>query len=187
MEKISLDKNFFIPMPVALIGSIYKDKANFMTAGWVSRVNANPPQIGIGIHQSHATVEGIETNKTFSICFPNRELLVKADYCGIASAKKADKSKLFEVFYGNLKTAPMIQEAPICLECNLVHTHKGPSNFFFIGEIQGFYAEKSLLVDGKVSPKAMDYLFLTMPDNNYWSLGESVGKAWNMGKQHQVQ
>lgn len=47
MEKVQLDKNFFIPMPVTLIGSMYKGKPNFMAAGWVSRVNANPPQIGI--------------------------------------------------------------------------------------------------------------------------------------------
>ncbi len=186
MEKVQLDKNFFIPMPVTLIGCMYKDKPNFMTAGWVSRVNANPPQIGIGIHQSHATIEGIEEKKSFSICFPDRKMLAKTDYCGIASGKKTDKSKVFEVFYGNLKTAPMIQEAPLCLECNLVHTYKGPTNYFFIGEIQGVYAEKSLLENGKVSPKAMDFLFLTMPDNNYWALGESVGKAWNMGKQYQA-
>lgn len=186
MEKVQLDKNFFIPMPVTLIGSMYKGKPNFMAAGWVSRVNANPPQIGIGIHQSHATIEGIEENKTFSICFPNKDLLVKADYVGIASAKKTDKSHVFDVFYGNIKTAPMIQEAPLCIECNLVHTYKGPTNTFFIGEIQGVHAEKSLLQDGKISPKAMDYLFLTMPDNNYWSLGESVGKAWSIGKQYKA-
>jgi hypothetical protein len=65
-----------------------------------------------------------------------------------------------------------------------VYTHKGPTNFFFIGEIQGVYAEKELLENGKISPKNMDFLFLTMTDNTYWTLGEPLGKAWNTGKDY---
>ena len=30
--------------------------------------------------------------------------------------------------------------------------------------------------------KKIDPFLLTMPDNTYWSLGESIGKAWNAGK-----
>ena len=30
----------------------------------------------------------------------------KVDYCGLVSGRKDDKAKLFQVFYGDLKTAP---------------------------------------------------------------------------------
>jgi flavin reductase (DIM6/NTAB) family NADH-FMN oxidoreductase RutF len=46
MNNIKIDNNVFIPMPVTLVGCLLKGRANFMTAGWVSRVNANPPWIG---------------------------------------------------------------------------------------------------------------------------------------------
>jgi flavin reductase (DIM6/NTAB) family NADH-FMN oxidoreductase RutF len=183
MDKVKIDNNVFIPMPVTLIGCLLKGKANFMTAGWVSRVNANPPHIGIGIHRSHATTEGIIENNTFSVCFPDRTTILQVDYCGIVSGKDTDKSKLFTPFYGELKTAPMIEEASLNLECSLVQTIDGASNYFFIGEIKGAYTSPECHENGRINPKKADYLLLTMPDNTYWTLGESIGQAWQIGRQ----
>ncbi len=182
MNQVELDNNVFIPMPVTLVGCLFKGKANFMAAGWVSRVNANPPQIGIGIGRPHATPDGIMENRTFSVCFPNRSILVSADYCGLVSGRNVDKSSLFTLFYGDLKTAPMIEEASLNLECSLVQTVEGTTNHFFIGEIKGVYAHPKCLEKGRIDPKKADYLILTMPDNTYWSLGEPVGRAWSEGK-----
>jgi flavin reductase (DIM6/NTAB) family NADH-FMN oxidoreductase RutF len=183
MNQVKIDRNVFIPMPVTLVGSLLKGKANFMAAGWVSRVNRNPPWIGVGINRSHATPDGIIGHNSFSICFPRREKLLQTDYCGIVSGKNVDKSGLFTVFYGDLKTAPMIEEASLNLECSLVRTIEGPSNYFFIGEIQGAYASPECLENGRVNPKEAGFLLLTMPDNTYWSLGESIGHAWHIGKE----
>lgn len=183
MENVRIDRNVFIPMPVTLVGCLLRGKANFMAAGWVSRVNADPPWIGIGIHRSHATAEGIFENKTFSVCFPTRASIVQTDYCGMVSGKKADKSSLFTLFSGDLKTAPMIDGAPLNLECSLVQTIEGPSNYFFIGEIKGAYASQACLEGGRVNPAKAGFLLLTMPDNTYWSLGEPAGRAWEIGRQ----
>ena len=183
MNQVKIDNNVFIPMPVTLVGCLLKGKANFMAAGWVSRVNANPPWIGIGINRSHATPGGIIENDSFSVCFPSRANIIQTDYCGIVSGENVDKSSLFTLFYGDLKTAPMINEASLNLECSLVQTIEGPSNFFFIGEIKGAYASSPCLENGKLNPGKSDFLVLTMPDNTYWSLGEAVGQAWHIGKQ----
>ena len=48
------------------------------------------------------------------------DLLEKNDYCGLVSGEKTDKSHVFDVFYGSLKTAPMIKECPVNLECQLI-------------------------------------------------------------------
>jgi flavin reductase (DIM6/NTAB) family NADH-FMN oxidoreductase RutF len=100
----------------------------------------------------------------------------------MASGKKVDKGGLFEVFYGKLRTAPMIEECPLCMECKLVQTIEFPTNTLFIGEIIGSYAEERCLTDGKPDIKKMDPLLLTMPDNRYWRVGEYAGKAWGSGK-----
>lgn len=182
MSKIKLGNNIFIPMPVTLVGTVIQGKANFMAVGWVTRVNAKPPKIGIGINKSHATPGGIIANKSFSVCLPNRSLIEKTDYCGIVSGMSTDKSKVFHVFYGNIGSAPLIEECPLCLECDLVETMEGESNYFFIGEIRGAYAEDSCVRDGKIDPIEANYLILTMPDNTYWSLGQKMGDAWKIGK-----
>jgi flavin reductase (DIM6/NTAB) family NADH-FMN oxidoreductase RutF len=185
MSKSRIGNNVFFPMPVTLVGTMVQGRANFMTVAWVSRVNAQPPEVGIGINKTHTTTQGILANKTFSVCFPNRELLVKTDYCGITSGKSVDKSNLFTVFYGDIPSAPMIEECPLCLECELTETVEGKSNYFFIGEIKGAFVDDTCAPEGTIDPVLADYLLLTMPDKHYWSMGEKLGEAWKEGKKYQ--
>ena len=101
-----LGHNFFIPMPVVLVGTQVMGKDNFMTVGWCARANANPPMIACGIGNHHYTPKGIMENKTFSVNIPSSDLIEKTDYCGIVSGEKTDKSKVFEVFYGRSRPPP---------------------------------------------------------------------------------
>jgi len=182
MKKIRVDNNTFIPMPVTLVGALVDGKPNFMAVGWVSRVNAAPPYIAAGIYKSHHTPAGIEQNRAFSVNFPGTDQLVETDYCGIVSGRKTDKSKIFDLFYGELKTAPMIVECPLCLECRLVDVHELPTNKLFIGEIVASYAEERYLTNGQPDYKKMNAMILTMPDNKYWTIGTLAGDAWSSGK-----
>jgi len=181
MEKQQIQNNFFIPMPVVLVGTRVNGKDNFMTVGWVARANANPPMIVCGIGNSHYTPKGITETKTFSVNLPSSDLLEKTDFCGLVSGEKADKSRVFDVFYGSLKTAPMIRECPVSLECRLVQTIPLPTNSLYIGEIAGAYADGRVIKDGKPDFPEIDPLFLTMPDNRYWTLGRYAGDAWSAG------
>ena len=75
--------------------------------------------IVLGNH--HHTNIGIKENNAFSLCLPSEDMVVVTDYCGIKSGKKTDKSKLFDLFYGELKAAPMIETCPLSVECKLVN------------------------------------------------------------------
>jgi flavin reductase (DIM6/NTAB) family NADH-FMN oxidoreductase RutF len=169
-------------MPVTLLGTQVNAKPNFMALGWLTRVNANPPMIGVGVGKHHYTCSGIAETKTFSINFPSSEMIEVTDYCGIVSGEKVDKGSLFEIFYRKLKTAPMIEECKLCMECQLIQTIEFPTNTFFIGEIIGAYAREECLSEGRPDIKKMDPLLLTMPDNSYWKVGDYAGKAWGSGK-----
>ena len=182
MEKTQIGTNFFIPMPVVLVGTQVSGRANFMTVGWCARVNGNPPMIACGINSNHFTPKGIAGTKTFSVNIPSADLLEKTDYCGLVSGAKTDKSGVFDLFYGSLKTAPMIRECPVTLECRLVQAITLPTHMLFIGEIAGAYADARVMKDGKPDFPVIDPLFLTMPDNRYWTLGKYTGDAWSAGK-----
>ena len=173
---------FAYPVPVVLVGTQANGKANFMAEGWVSRANISPPLITIAMGKVHYTPQHIIKNGTFSICTPTADQLEKVDYCGLASGKNADKSEVFEVFYGNLKTAPMIKDCPVCMECKLVQTVELPTHYLFIGEIIASYAEENYLSGGVPDMQKINPLLLTMPDNHYWTLGPQAGKAWHDGK-----
>lgn len=169
-------------MPVTLLGVNVGGKPNFMALGWLSRVNANPPMIGCGVGKHHFTNKGMVENKTFSINIPSAGMMAKTDYCGLVSGKNKDKSGLFDIFYGDLMSAPMINECPLALECRLVNTVENPSNNFYIGEIVASYTEEKYLTGGHPDIKKINPLLLTMPDNRYWGVGGYFGDAWKAGK-----
>jgi flavin reductase (DIM6/NTAB) family NADH-FMN oxidoreductase RutF len=184
MPKMNIGtQTFLYPMPVVLVGTLVNDKVNFMTVGWVSRLNYQPPLIAIAINKAHHTPRGIQETGAFSINIPSTDMVEITDYCGLVSGKTTDKSGLFEVFYGELSVAPMIARCPLTMECKLVQTVDLSSNHLFLGEIVASYSEDRFLTDGKPDVKKMDPLVLTMPDNGYWAVGEYVAKAWSIGKE----
>ena len=178
MDTIQINNNLSIPMPVVMVGTKLEGKANFMTVGWVTRVNSVPPMIGIGINKAHLTNANIRASGRFSICFPNTKLVKETDHCGIISGHKKDKSELFDIFYGSLDV-PMIKECPINCECQLVQTVELPTNTFFIGEIKGVWADKSAMNGDKLSFDLADLFILTMPDNQYRAITKPFAKAFD--------
>jgi flavin reductase (DIM6/NTAB) family NADH-FMN oxidoreductase RutF len=183
MDKIRLDTNgaFLYPMPMVIVGALVGGKANFMAVAWASRVNAKPPLIAVALGHHH-TNKGIDENREFSINIPCVELIEKTDYCGLVSGGRTDKSEVFDVFYGELKNAPLIAECPVCISCTVFNTVQLPFDTLYIGEPKEIITEEKYLTDGKPDIKKIKPFTLSMPDNNYWSVGEHLGKAWSLGK-----
>jgi len=183
MEKVKINANVFAyPMPVVLVGALVNEKPNFLAVAWVSRVNYKPPLIAVALGKGHHTNSGIIAQKAFSVNIPGVELVKETDYCGLVSGRQTDKSKLFDVFYGELKIAPMIKECPVCLECRLVDSRELAIDTLFIAEVVAAYSEERYLSDGNPDIEKIKPFMLTMPDNRYWSIGRHVAKAWEAGR-----
>ena len=181
---------YLYPMPVSLIGTNVNGKPNFMALAWVNIVEYKPPVFAISSFETHHTNVGIKENGTFSVNIPSEEMVEVADYVGLVSGKVVDKSDVFEVFYGELETAPMITQAPINVECKVVKTidtkeftgaEKGHE--IFIGKVINAYADEKYLTNEipditKVKP------FVFSIDNNYWKVGDHLGRAFSMGENY---
>lgn len=183
MEKVNLGNQVYVlPMAQTILGSHVNGRPNFMALAWVSRVNFNPPMLGVGVNKRNQTHDAILDNGEFSVSFPSLDMVQETDYTGLVSGKRVDKSGLFGAFYGELKAAPMIVQCPLTLECRLVQPVELPSNTFFIGEIVAAYSEERFLSEGVPDIQKIRPFLLTMPDNRYWSVGDCVGRAWHDGK-----
>ena len=183
MAKVNIgDQAYVLPMATTILGSHLEDRPNFMALGWLTRVNFEPPMLGVAVSQGHASHKAILETGEFSVNFPTVEMVEVTDYVGLVSGKRVDKSNLFNLFYGELKNAPMISECPLTMACKLVKTVELPTNSFFIGEIVGAYSEERFLTDNMPDIKKINPFLLTMPDNGYWSVGELIGRAWSDGK-----
>lgn len=186
MKKMKLgSKPMIYPMPVALVGADIDGKPNFMTIAFIGIVNMNPAMIAMGVNPSHFTCKGIIKNKTFSVNLPSAKMREVTDYVGLTSGEKKDKSELFTIFRGKTKTAPLIKECPLNLECKLIKKLTlGGTDIIIIGEIIETYCEEQFMTDGKPDVKKMGTYVFTMNDNRYFSLGKIIGKAWSDGKKY---
>ena len=182
MKKAIGPQTLLYPMPAVLVGAQVKGKANFMTAAWCGIAASTPPAISVAIRPARFTIEGVSANKTFSINIPSAGMAEKVDYCGIYSGHKIDKSQIFQVTYGKLNTAPMIQECPVSLECNLIHSLDLGSHVLFVGEIIDTYIDSDCMTDEKPDPLKIDPLIYIHGANQYRRLGDLVGRAWEIGK-----
>jgi len=174
-------RNCLYPLPVVLVGAIVRGRPNFVTIAHVGIMDLKT--VSLGMNKTHFTKAGIFENRTFSVNIPSVDLVEKTDYCGLVSGKDVDKSKLFKIFYGQLKTAPMIEECPVNMECRLVKNVDFPAHDIFMGEVVATYADESVLDDqGRLDYALLKPILFTMHDAGYWRLGERFADAWSIGK-----
>ena len=176
--------NALYPMPTTLVGVTVKGKPNFLAIAHVGILNHGTPQyLSIGLGKIHYSNDGIKENKAFSICLPSEDLMVKTDYCGIVTGNKTDKAALFDVFYGELKTAPMIRECPVNMELKLYDVLDFTTHDIFIGELVETYADEGVMNGEKIDIQKLKPLLFDMASVKYYGLGQPLGNCWSAGKE----
>jgi len=170
------------PKPAALVGAMVKGRPNFMTIANCGIVGYDPPVVSVSSHRGHYTNAGIRSMKTFSVNIPSAGMAALTDFCGLYSGRKVDKSGLFEVYYGGLKTAPLIAQCPISLECRLVRTLKLHEEEVFLGEIVAIWADPKCMTGGRPDIKKADPIIYSTSDKKYFRIGREIGRAYSIGK-----
>lgn len=100
MEKIPLGPMPYMSvMPTVLVGADVDGKPTYMTAAWATVACMVPPMVCVAINRERYTAKGIDQNGTFSLNVPSVDQVIPADYCGIVSGDREDKSGVFRSFY----------------------------------------------------------------------------------------
>jgi len=185
MKKVELGpKPLVFPLPAVLVGANVSGKPNFMTAAWVTPCNMDPPMVAAALNKVRYTLQGIAENNTFSINVPSADMAMAVDYCGVFSGRKADKSGVFEVFYGKLGSAPMVSACPVNIECRLLQRVALKTHELVIGEIVESYCAKECMKDGSPDASAVNPLVFAIGERGYYTLGERVGDSHSMGRDY---
>ena len=183
MGKIQTDfKMLRYPLPITLVGAITDGKPNFLTIAFFAILSHSPPIVSVSLYKNHHTVRGIKESEAFSVNIPSVNMVKITDYCGIVSGRKVDKSNLFKSFYGQLNTAPMIEECPLNLECKLIRIIKSENNLIFLGEVVSTYANEEVLSDGVPAIHAINPLVLFGSVYHSWKFGPEIATAYQIGK-----
>ena len=174
-------KNCLYPLPTILVGALVNDKPNYITIAHVGI--AEPAAVSLGMNKVHYTNQGIKTNKTFSLNIPSTTMVKETDYSGLVSGKDENKSDMFKTFLGQLKTAPMIEECSINMECELIQTVDFPNHDLFIGKVVATHCDESVLTNGVVDIGKVQPILFAMNDRSYRSIGKKLAKAWSIGNE----
>ena len=80
--------------------------------------------------------------------------------------------------------APIIEEFPVVMECELEQVIENDTFYAIVGTIINTSAEESVLDEnGKIEPAKVNALIFDQFKFGYYTVGEKVGQAWNAGKE----
>lgn len=141
-------QTLLIPLPAVMVSCKWgNNKPNIFTASWVGIACSEPPMISVAIRKSRHSYGIIQKSGEFVVNLTTEELIKETDFCGTYSGKhmdKFEKTKLTPVD-GSEINAPLINECPINLECQVRHIIELGSHDLFIADIVATYADEEYL------------------------------------------
>ncbi len=172
------------PMPVLMVGTYDADKKpNLMNVAWGQICDSDKVLLCIG--EGKKTWLNIKESKAFTVAIADEAHVEAADFVGIASGNKMpDKFERtgLHAMPSDKVNAPVIEEFPITMECELLDFVDTEYVSGIVGKIVNVKADESVLDEnGKVDPKLLKAIMFEQFQNSYYSTGEQVAKAWNVG------
>lgn len=174
------------PMPVLMIAAYDENgTVQVMNAAW--GMISGMDKIALFIDKSHATTKAIRKTEAFTVSIADRDHMDVADYYGIATGNKMP-DKFVKSGYHAKKSehvnAPVIQEFPVAMECELAEIMETDNLHAVVGTIMNVSVDEKVLSDnGKIDPMKLNALIFDQFQSGYYVVGEKVGKAWNAGKE----
>ena len=131
---------------------------------------------------AHKTTANVLARKAFTVHVADVKNLVACDYVGCVSADKTP-DKLAKTGWTVAKSAfvdaPVIEDLPMVLECELVSYDK--SDCRMVGKIVNVGVEESCLSGDKVDVAKLEPITYDPVGHAYLRLGESAGVAFKAG------
>ena len=177
-------KPYLFPMPTYMIGTYNEDDSvDVMMMAWGGICAED--MVALNLEAEHKTVANLEARKAFTLAVPGLDTLKESDYLGIVSAGKvADKfaKTSLHAVRSSRVDAPVIQEYPLTLECEVVEMQNQPYGLRVLGRIVNVMADEKVLdAAGRIDPAKLQAFAFDQMQNGYYAVSEKVGQAWHSG------
>ncbi len=172
-------KTYIYPQPVLIIATYDEfNNPNAMNAAWGGIYDYDKVTISLS---DHKTTENFKKTKAFTIAIADKEHVKACDYVGIVSGND-EPNKIKKAGFTTTKSAfvnaPLINELPLSLECEVVSFIDGT----LIGKIVNVVAKEEILgEDGLPDLNKFSPITYDPAHHNYVALGKVVGKAFKDG------
>ena len=185
MRKNIQTSEAIFPMPVLMVATYNEDGSiDVMNAAWGTMLSRN--QVILNLTETHKTVKNIKERKAFTVSIADSKHVVEADYFGVVSANntlnKFENSGLTATKSQNVD-APIINEFPICLECEFIEYQDGEYGCGVIGRVVNVTADESVMNGESVDIELVNAIAFDPYTHGYYKVTERVGNAFKDGLQ----
>lgn len=183
-KKLKITEGIF-PMPVLMVATYNEDGSiNVMNAAWGTMQERGT--VALNLTESHKTVKNIKARGAFTVSIADAAHVVEADYFGVESGNRvlnkfensgltASKSEILD--------APIINEFPLCLECEFIEYQNGEYGCGVIGKVLNVTADESVMVGDKIDMSLVNAIAFDPYTHGYYKVAERVGEAFKDGLQ----
>ena len=173
------------PMPVLMIATYNEDgSVNVMNAAWGTMIDRDT--VGLNLTESHKTVKNIKERKAFTVSIADSKHVAEADYFGIVSGNntpnKFENSGLTATKSENID-APIINEFPICLECEFIEYQDNEYGVGVIGKVLNVTADERVMNGENVDIDLVEAITFDPFTHGYYKVNGRVGEAFKDGLQ----
>ena len=174
------------PLPAVLVScGATPEEYNVLTVAWTGTICSDPAMCYISVRKERYSYEILCKNREFVINLTTKELAFATDWCGVRSGKNFRKFEEMHLTPGESKMvkAPIIQEAPLSIECKVKEIVPLGSHDMFVAEVVNVQADDRFL-DPETGKFDMEKAgLLVYAHGGYYGLGEKIGKfGWSVEK-----
>lgn len=173
------------PMPVLMVATYNEDgSVDVMNAAWGTMQEHD--HVVLNLSEGHKTVKNIKARGAFTVSIADAAHVVEADYFGVESGNKVpDKFARSGMTASRAEAvdAPVINEFPICLECEFVEYQSGEYGCGVIGKVVNVTADESVMANGNVDISLVNAIAFDPYTRGYYKVTERVGEAFKDGLQ----
>lgn len=172
-------------MPVLMVATYNENgSVNVMNAAWGTMQERGT--VVLILTETHKTVKNIKAKGTFTVSVADAAHVIEADYLGVESGNKVlDKfeNSGLTASKSELVNAPIINEFPLCLECEFIEYQNGEYGCGVIGKVVNVTADEKVMVGDKIDMSLVNAIAFDPYTHGYYKVGERVGDAFKDGLQ----
>ena len=181
-KKLKITEGIF-PMPVLMVATYNDDgSVNVMNAAWGTMQERGT--VALNLTETHKTVKNIKKRGAFTVSIADAAHLKEADYFGVESGdQEPDKFAKTGLTADRAETvdAPVINEFPLCLECEFIEYQRNEYSCGVIGKVVNVTADESVMPDGTLDMALVDAIAFDPYTHGYYRVTERVGEAFRDG------
>lgn len=174
------------PLPAVLVscGKV-PEEYNLLTVAWTGTICSDPAMCYISVRKERHSYDILCRNREFVINLTTEDMAFATDWCGVRSGKEYRKFEEMRLTPGKAVcvNAPIVEEAPICIECKVKDIIPLGSHDMFIAEVVNVQADDRFLNPETGKFELERAKLLVYAHGEYFGLGKKIGKfGWSVQK-----